>query len=251
MFSDPLNELDELTALSEKLGLYQLQPAPPDVLDIVCISDTHGIHEQLQIPPCHLLLFSGDWSAGKGNLKQTEHFLSWLSAQPANYKVLIAGNHDFTAENMQGFRSWVEDEFPGVIYLKDSSTSLYGLNIYGYPWQHWFFDWAFKLPRNGASMERKWKHIPGNTDILITHGPPHKILDRCASGNVGCEKLSEALERDKHSRLKLHLFGHIHEGRGHQLENSKLYVNASCLDGQYRMLENPVTLLKWEERRAT
>ncbi|KAI9371527.1 Metallo-dependent phosphatase-like protein [Aspergillus egyptiacus] len=49
-------------------------------------------------------------------------------------------------------------------------------------------------------------------DILLTHGPPHGILDFVpGAGNVGCESLYRAVER---SRPALHVFGHIHEGYG-------------------------------------
>lgn len=50
-----------------------------------------------------------------------------------------------------------------------------------------------------------------NVDIMITHGPPHTILDRCPGGNVGCANLLKAVKRAK---PLLHCFGHIHEARG-------------------------------------
>jgi hypothetical protein len=46
-----------------------------------------------------------------------------------------------------------------------------------------------------------------DTDVLITHGPPAHHLD---SGH-GCLALLDTLWR---LRPKLHVFGHIHEGRG-------------------------------------
>ncbi len=47
---------------------------------------------------------------------------------------------------------------------------------------------------------------------MLTHGPPHKILDRTDMyEDVGCEHLLKAVQR---CRPRLHCFGHIHEGWG-------------------------------------
>jgi len=46
----------------------------------------------------------------------------------------------------------------------------------------------------------------------MTHGPPHRILDRTVMGVfVGCEALAPRLEQ---LRPALCVFGHIHEARG-------------------------------------
>ncbi len=56
-------------------------------------------------------------------------------------------------------------------YLEDSSITLYGINIYGSPWQPFFCNWAFNLPR-GEELASKWSAIPQETDVLLTHGAP-------------------------------------------------------------------------------
>lgn len=59
--------------------------------------------------------------------------------------------------------------------------------------------------------------IPTNTDVVITHGPPYKVLDKvdhdeCSDINVGCPILFQHItERIK---PKYHIFGHIHESYG-------------------------------------
>ena len=60
-----------------------------------------------------------------------------------------------------------------------------------------------------------WSRIPPLTYILIAHGPPPVHLD---SSNInlgkstdGCYALLTAL---RHVRFKVHVFGHIHVGRG-------------------------------------
>ncbi len=77
-------------------------------------------------------------------------------------------------------------------------------------------------------------------DVLITHGPPHGILDRTFRGEqAGCADLRDALRR---VRPKLHVFGHIHEGYGQTTdpEFGTIFINASA-DG-YRALNPPIVV---------
>jgi len=55
--------------------------------------------------------------------------------------------------------------------VQDSSINIEGIKIYGSPWQPSYHDWAFNLER-GEAIRKKWDLIPGDTDVLITHGPP-------------------------------------------------------------------------------
>ena len=57
----------------------------------------------------------------------------------------------------------------------------------GLPYSARVFNWAFNRKR-GDEIKKHWGLIPNNTDILITHGPPYKILDKTIRGkHVGCE----------------------------------------------------------------
>lgn len=54
------------------------------------------------------------------------------------------------------------------------------------------------------------------TDILLTHGPPLRVHDLATRGvHAGCPAL---LERVSQIQPRLHVFGHIHEGRGATLQ---------------------------------
>jgi hypothetical protein len=108
----------------------------------------------------------------------------------------------------------------GIVYLQDEGVTIDGVAFYGSPWQPWFYDWAFNLPRDGWELRKRWEAIPTETDVLVTHGPPHMVLDKAAgrhskdvaSDHGGCKILrTEILTRIK---PKLHVFGHIHEGYG-------------------------------------
>ena len=61
------------------------------------------------------------------------------------------------------------------IYLEDSSVALEGYNIYGSPWQPTYGQGggAFQIPRDGEEAREVAGRIPADTDVLVTHGPPH------------------------------------------------------------------------------
>ncbi len=200
---------------------------------LVFISDTHNQHRSLRLPEGDILIHCGDIS-GRGSLVEVADFLNWYSSLPHLHKVLIAGNHDFLAEqNPTLFESLIPQN---VIYLNDSGCNIGGLRIWGSPISPWFFDWAFNRQR-GADIRRHWDLIPLDTEILITHGPPYGILDEVVHDRrrVGCQDLLTKIE--SLNLLKINAFGHIHEGYGRHEEGGKLFLNASVLDEHY-MLKN-------------
>ncbi|KAF9368059.1 hypothetical protein CPC16_005753, partial [Podila verticillata] len=85
-----------------------------------------------------------------------------------------------------------------------------GYRIWASPWQPEFWEWAFNEVR--GKLKDIWKHIPEDTDILMTHGPPKyhgDIVPENKELHVGC---GELLERLKLVRPLYHVFGHIHQG---------------------------------------
>lgn len=211
-------------------------------MKIVCISDTHALHRAItsDVPDGDVLVHAGDIT-NVGSVLDIREFANWSKNLPHLDKIIIAGNHDFCFEKrdcqtLDAIR-YLEDA--GWKYLKDSSASVIDLStgkeikFYGSPWQPWFHDWAFNLPRGGEQLKRVWDAIPADTDVLITHGPPDRILDITAHDkqHVGCEVLSERIKELKN--LKLHVFGHIHEGYGKEVVNGVTYVNASICDRDY------------------
>lgn len=201
---------------------------------IVCISDTHGLHAQLRLPDGDLLVCTGDFSR-RGRRAEVVEFNRWLGTLPHRHKVIIAGNHDFLLEEDSSARSL----FDHSIYLQDSECQIEGIRIYGSPWQPRFFDWAFNLDR-GEPLRRVWAQIPSGIDLLLTHGPPHGVLDVTSRGlRVGCEELSRALLR---IRPRAHIFGHIHESYGQLQRDGIHYVNASSCNLQYQPVHPPIVI---------
>ncbi|WP_419807127.1 metallophosphoesterase [Terriglobus sp.] len=61
--------------------------------------------------------------------------------------------------------------------------------------------------------ERHWAKIPDDTDIVVTHGPPHGILDRI-QGQTEHQGDPELLAEVKRVQPLLHVFGHVHGAMG-------------------------------------
>lgn len=198
-----------------------------------CISDTHNQHKNIVLPGGDFLIHAGDATMG-GRLTELMPFLDWLAKQPYENKIFVPGNHDWACEEGPAL---VADECKrrDIFLLNDSGIKLEGINFWGSPVQPEFCDWAFNRKR-GEEIRRHWDLIPEDTQVLITHGPPYNIKDATYHGEkVGCQDLFLKLMQTK---TKLHVFGHIHEARGYQYWDERVFVNASSVDARY-VLQKP------------
>ena len=208
---------------------------------VVCISDTHNCNGQIVVPDGDLLIHSGDATVN-GTVGEIVEFNRWFAGLPHRRKIFVAGNHDWLFERDD--RAARELLSENVEYLRDSSVEVDGIHIYGSPWQPRFFDWAFNLDR-GPKMAAKWRLIPHDVEILITHGPPHGIRDavprKWGIDHSGCEELLNRVnELAPIGNLKAHVFGHIHCGYGTENVNGIRFVNASNCDEQYQPTQPPL-----------
>jgi len=202
----------------------------------VCLADTHNLHHRIEVPDGDVLIHAGDF-CGHGRLDEVAAFGAWLETLPHRHKIVVAGNHDRALEDDP---EKAEPLLGDVIYLRDTAVEINGLSIYGSPWQPWFYDWAFQRHR-GTPMREIWRRIPEDIDVLITHGPMYGIGDQTADGVLaGCEDLrEEVLGR---VRPRVHVCGHIHEGRGQYRVGETLSINAACVDLYYRPVpEAPIS----------
>jgi Icc-related predicted phosphoesterase len=200
-------------------------------LTIDCISDTHNRHKKIILPGGDILIHAGDMT-GRGEKGEILPFLDWYAEQDYSHLVLIPGNHDFGFEkNPELWAACCKDR--NIILLNDSGCEIEGIKVWGSPASPWFHNWAFNYER-GDEIAKIWEQIPDDTEILVTHGPPLNILDdanaRGYSNHVGCYDLARKILQTK---VKLHVFGHIHEGAGYKYQDGRTYVNASSLDGMY------------------
>lgn len=83
------------SAAKSLLSWHERYHAPPNPstttpnTKVVCIADTHNA--QSPLPPGDILLHAGDLSQ-YGSFAEIQAQLTWLSAQPHRWKVVIAGN---------------------------------------------------------------------------------------------------------------------------------------------------------------
>ncbi len=207
-------------------------------MKILFMSDTHGLHRKLKnMPHADMLIHAGDVSK-RGEDHEIEDFINWFSKQDYQYKIFIAGNHDFYFENETTNR--IQKMLPqNTYYLCDTGVVIEEIKFWGSPITPTFFNWAFNRDR-GKNIVKYWNKIPKNTDVLITHGPPFGVLDRTKSGlNVGCEDL---LKKVRLIQPKYHLFGHIHEHYGTYKDDRIFFVNGSILDENYMMTNEPIII---------
>ncbi len=203
---------------------------------IICISDTHGKHQDVNLEPADLIIHAGDMSE-MGTKEQILDFINWFSGLDYQYKVLIAGNHDFFFElaTSKEIKKLIPD---GIIYLNDSGVEIEGLKLWGSPVQPWFQNWAFN--RSEKMIRLHWNEIPDDTDILITHVPPQHILDQNRRAeSCGCPHLTTRL---KDLKPQYHIFGHIHESYGLIEKNGTTYVNSSNLNFLYEYANQPIII---------
>jgi Icc-related predicted phosphoesterase len=220
---------------------------------ITLISDTHTKHRELDgdLPGGDILIHAGDIMNSGRNLEDIKDFCKWFDEQNYNSKIFIAGNHDRMFEDFPERAMEIVNSYKLITYLQDSWIKIGDdgqfndetmVKIYGSPWQPWFYDWAFNLPKGGPGLMTKWEAIPRDTDILITHGPPQDHLDVSGppynEGHLGCALLREKVDAQA---PKIHVFGHIHGSYGYKFHNGTHFFNASILDERYDYVNKPVT----------
>lgn len=201
-------------------------------LVIDCISDTHLRHAHFTLKGGDILIHSGD-ALSSGGIGEVYRFLDWFADQDYSYLIYVPGNHDRIFEwNPELMKE--ECQKRNIILLIDEQVEVEGIKIWGSPITPWFYDWAFNRHR-GEPIKKHWDLIPEDTEILITHGPPHGIRDFVPRyhgnfENVGCADL---LAKIYQTQIKLHVFGHIHYAAGVQYTDGRTFVNAAALNEQY------------------
>ena len=190
-----------------------------DAIRIVCISDTHTYTPEL--PPGDVLIHAGDLT-NAGTALDIQAQIDWLSGLSHSYKyiIVICGNHDsyFDPRARNDDDSGRSIDFQKVHYLQHSSLTLdfpsrndRRLVVFGAPQipACGGSEMAFQYKREG---EDAWTGtVPSNVDILITHTPPRWHLDLPIG--VGCDYLLKEVWR---VQPQLHVFGHVHAGRGQE-----------------------------------
>lgn len=172
-----------------------------------------------------VLIHCGDLST-RGTASELRQTFDVLRAARAPLKLVIAGNHDLaldepfwrkmvwnSPDDCAEARQIISDaEQDGVRYLTEGDYSFdlangARLRVYASQYTPEYGSWAHQY----TPMNHEFA-IPNNVDVVMTHGPPHGILDTTFSHEqAGCKSLLSAVSR---SKPKIHCFGHIHEAWG-------------------------------------
>jgi Icc-related predicted phosphoesterase len=201
---------------------------------IVCISDIHGSHREINLPKGDMLIIAGDIGLEDvHNRLPLWEFNRWLGEQDFKHIICAAGNHDWFCEKHP---EETRAALTNCHYLAHESIEIEGFKIFGSPISAWFYDWAFNVHR-GPAIAAKWAQIPTDTNILVTHGPPYGVLDVTPRmQTVGDEDLERRIALLPN--LKLMVFGHIHFSYGQLDHGGVKYINASSCTEDY-LPDNP------------
>jgi len=220
---------------------------------IVCISDTHNFHNDVDVPDGDILIHAGDFTL-VGTLNEVLDFNEWLGKLEHNFKIVVAGNHDrcLGDNGILGLKM-----FTNAIYLERSGTELMGVKFWGAPMTP-----AFNGMRGGLTFytnsdkeaKRVWGGMPKKLDVLITHGPPKFILDEVQrfgygqtfpAGEETVEHCGDGMLASKviANKPKYHVFGHIHEGYGQfKADYGTKFINCSVVNASYNVVNKPIVI---------
>lgn len=176
---------------------------------IVHVSDTHlhhATHYLPKLPAGDILVHSGDFcTIGWSRLFKTPDYAShidqinqFFSQVPHAHKILVGGNHDMAIASRR--QDEIQKLLPSVTYLQDSDVTLAGIKFYGSPWTAYkWTSYNTAFVQKWGAFEHHWDAIPTDTDVVVTHMPPHGIRDmarrekfRRVTGHEGrCDVCSE------------------------------------------------------------
>ena len=184
-------------------------------MTILHLSDTHGLHRQMEhLPLADVAVHSGDFCE-EGTVEEVEDFVEWFASLPHKYKLFIAGNHDVCLHG-----AMIEGLPDGVHYLCNSGIEIDGVRFYGVP--------MFVADEVSGEYDASIAQIPTDTYVLVTHQPPYGILDNAEGVCYGNTSL---LSRVLCIKPRLHLFGHVHKTNGKTASHDTLFVNSSIVSG--------------------
>eukprot|EP00760_Papus_ankaliazontas_P034637 PhM_4_TR7321/c0_g1_i1/m.583 len=208
-------------------------------LRIVCISDTHGKHEMVDVPPGDVLIHAGDialmsciFTSSDMERKYIE-FNQWLSTLPHAKKIVIAGNHDTYLEKIGAERA--QSLLSSATYLEYSSTTYKGIKFFGSPRSEKKFsiNQAYQVPNytpHGSAIHALSSAATEGdvVDVFISHQSPP------------CDGMLRFMQAT--DNVRVYVCGHMHGNHGrHVLPKVSASVLTVCsMDEHRRPWQAPV-----------
>lgn len=218
---------------------------------ITAISDLHGTFPK--VPSCDLLIIAGDLCpdvfgglpAKRNPVLQKQwfewDFLQWLRKQPAEFKVITWGNHDYCGHLIPN------KHYPKNIHVvSDGMIMIDGIKLWLTPWSNQFMDWAWMKPH--AELAAVYAQIPEDVDILVSHQPPYgygDVYPDLGTGKMEHIASSELLYTIERVKPKVVVCGHLHGGHGTYQHGETTIYNVSVLNEGYQ-LAYPVTQFEFD-----
>lgn len=231
-------------------------------MKIVAISDLHGYLPK-DLPSGDILIIAGDISPlniQRNRIEMEEWiftvFIDWINSLSYESVYIVAGNHDHfftTITDTQRLELKLKTKYK-LNYLEDEQITYIDTlgkkwKIFGTPNCHQFGNWAYMY--SDETLEQKFKNIPDEVDILISHDPPYNvgftdaILQKPYSRSIGPQHCGNTPLRSRLENInyKFCFVGHIHSG-DHTLTKfgSGYVVNVSLLDENYQLNYKPLEL---------
>ena len=246
----------QISNLDRKLLNYN-----KDSIRVVAISDTHTMHNNLELPEGDILIFTGDSVANFDFDSPLDYqfynFAEFLYNKSFDYKhiVWIAGNHDTFLDSKYYDDSYAKKLMKmlpsNVHYLENKEINILGLKIYGTPYMPSRIETKNKdylsnaFERYENERVKIFENIPENLDILLTHCPIDGLHKDIFSGDHLLRKRLEQMENPP----KIHCFGHSHNTfgvyeRNHVKDKSTLHINSAqekFLTFQQNFVPNNIT----------
>lgn len=212
-------------------------------LEIVVVSDTHSLHEQLGELEGDVLIHCGDGcTVSSQGATHHDSLDAWFARQRFDLILAIGGNTDY--EFARRCRAGVPP-FRHARVLHDEAIEFGGITLYGSPWTPFLRGMPFY--GDDARLRRAWAAVPAGVDVLVTHTAAEGILDHNRHGrSLGCEHLLEALAR---IQPRLHAFGHHHAAAGVLRRGDTVHLNAAMVDSHYRIARSPWRIRLDPDRR--
>jgi Icc-related predicted phosphoesterase len=210
-------------------------------MKIVCISDTHSVHDRMKhpLPMGDVLVHAGDFSR-TGTALQIDSFARWFASQPHPHKLVICGNHEVEySGNVKYYKKFLESYGGNVKFIHNELIEIDGIKFYGESRSPIIGNWGWGYEA-GPDARDVWDEFPEEADVLVCHGPPLMYGDVCPDYrnrwtnrlvHVGCPEL---LERLSEAKTKWVVCGHIHYSYGpHTTPWGSTIVNAAiCTESQ-------------------
>lgn len=224
-------------------------------ITICHFSDWHGCWYKL--PEANLYICTGDMLYNYPNPKGTtvgrrEIYCQGKAVQDLGNQrerlgipetaplVVVRGNHDFISL----VKLFGEKHTYEVGLSTTTFHNICGLKVGGFRGVNFMTgEWSDELFT--PDFDKLSKALPPDLDILVTHAPPHSIMDsknnyEGRSEHYGVRAAMTYIDRQSRTKahLKLHCFGHVHSARGTTTQGERPYwVHFSNASEGYNLYE--------------